>query len=78
MQTTVQTNQKYHVPFDQIGCRDGGNCAVADNATGRRDHGQKRCKNSFRLLNLVEVDRGIDKSDQDKNTPKVGILEVSL
>ncbi len=29
-------------------------------------------------MNLVEVDRGIDKSDQDKNTPKVGILEVSL
>lgn len=52
--------------------------SVTQDAAGRWNHSEEGRKDRFRLLQLVELDECVDKSDCDEDAAEVSVLRVIL
>lgn len=74
----IETYNKNNISFDEVLSRNVRESAVTNDPTRGRNHGKEGRQNSFRLLQLVELDEGVEEGDGNENTTKVRVWEVIL
>ena len=76
--STKYTNQKHNIAFHKASSRGVLEGPITQDTAGRRNHGEERRKDSLRLLQLVELDECVEKSDCDEDATEIGVLYVTL
>lgn len=73
-----RTYQKHNIALHKASSWDILEGSVTQDAAGRRNHSEEGRKDSLRLLQLVELDECVEKSDCDEDATEIGVLYVTL